>query len=160
MSSTTIDDTLARAVRVLAHEPETWEPLVRFATPRSCRRLDPTLLALHGLDATLEAWVLTWLPGQGTGLHDHGGIPGAFHVVRGRLWESEVDSAAHRRTQTYSRGHGRVLPADHVHDVWNGGLRRAVSVHVYAEPLSAMARYELRDGQLDQVARSEQGVDW
>src|SRR2546423_6336547 len=34
-----------------------------------------------------EAWLLTWLPGQGTDLHDHGGSSGAFLVLAGELTE-------------------------------------------------------------------------
>ena len=34
-----------------------------------------------------EVWPLSWLPGQGTGFHDHGGSAGAFAVARGALQE-------------------------------------------------------------------------
>src|SRR5262245_19774664 len=37
-----------------------------------------------------EAWLLTWLPGQGTELHDHGGSAGAFVLVSGALTERTV----------------------------------------------------------------------
>ncbi|MEV6844301.1 cysteine dioxygenase family protein [Actinoplanes sp. NPDC051411] len=37
-----------------------------------------------------EVWLLTWLPGQGTDLHDHGGSSGAFLVVAGTLTEETV----------------------------------------------------------------------
>jgi hypothetical protein len=34
--------------------------------------------------------VISWLPGQGTGFHDHGGSAGAFAVVWGTLLEWRV----------------------------------------------------------------------
>ena len=39
-----------------------------------------------------EAWLLSWLPGQSTDLHDHGGSAGAFAVVSGTLTEYSVQS--------------------------------------------------------------------
>src|SRR4051812_19245604 len=41
----------------------------------------------------LEVWALTWLPGQGTDLHDHGGSAGAIVVRTGELTEHTVVSA-------------------------------------------------------------------
>ena len=41
-----------------------------------------------------EAWLLTWLPGQSTGLHDHGGSAGAFTVLSGVVEESTLPPAA------------------------------------------------------------------
>ena len=37
-----------------------------------------------------EVWLLTWLPGQHTDLHDHGGSAGAFVVVSGCLIEETL----------------------------------------------------------------------
>ena len=34
-----------------------------------------------------EVWLLSWLPGQHTGFHDHCGSSGAFAVVQGELRE-------------------------------------------------------------------------
>jgi hypothetical protein len=48
-------------------------------------RFDPRQRWYHRLATTdqYEVWLLTWLPGQGTDLHDHGGCAGA--LVRSRL---------------------------------------------------------------------------
>ena len=35
-----------------------------------------------------EVWLLSWLPGQRTGFHDHCGSAGAFAVVHGELRET------------------------------------------------------------------------
>src|SRR3984885_7770252 len=39
------------------------------------------------LDDSHEVWLISWLPGQETGFHDHGGSAGAFAVVLGTLEE-------------------------------------------------------------------------
>ncbi|MET0415887.1 MAG: cysteine dioxygenase, partial [Actinoplanes sp.] len=56
-----------------AAAPEQWPVAPRF---------NPSERWYHRLALTddHEVWLLTWLPGQGTELHDHGGSAGAFHV--------------------------------------------------------------------------------
>src|SRR5687767_15029746 len=39
------------------------------------------------LTEEVELWLLTWMPGQGTEPHDHGGASGSFTVYRGELRE-------------------------------------------------------------------------
>src|ERR1039457_1316495 len=57
-----------------------WSQLVRFTEPqRWYQRLE--------LADDYEIWLLSWLPGQHTGFHDHGEAAGAFAVTRGRLSE-------------------------------------------------------------------------
>jgi hypothetical protein len=53
-----------------------------------------------------EAWLLSWLPGQRTGLHDHGGSAGAFTVVTGTLTETTVTLPGSRS------GHATAPPRD------------------------------------------------
>src|SRR4051794_41155059 len=57
---------LSRIAAQLVAEPWLWWPRVRYqASQRFYTRVSA--------DETYEAWLLTWLPGQSTGLHDHGG---------------------------------------------------------------------------------------
>ena len=78
-------DHLAVATRY-ASAPTLWPVAPRFtAAQRWYHRI--------GVEADHEVWLLTWLPGQGTDLHDHGGSSGAFHVVSGTLTEDTVDEA-------------------------------------------------------------------
>src|SRR5256885_10429560 len=44
--------------------------------------------------ADVEVWALTWLPGQSTDLHDHGGSSGVFVVVGGLLDAECVNTTA------------------------------------------------------------------
>ena len=74
----------AQIARRIADTPALWRPLVRFdAAARFATRL-PAASDDH------EVWLLTWLPGQGTEWHDHGGSAGAFATVQGVLTEQHA----------------------------------------------------------------------
>src|ERR1700758_596155 len=77
---------LADVVRRLAASPADW---LGRGRPNPGGRRDGRI---H-LDESHEAWVISWLPGQATGFHDHGGSAGAFAVVWGTLVERRVVGA-------------------------------------------------------------------
>lgn len=106
-----------------------------------------------------EVWALSWLPGQGTDLHDHGGSSGAFLVVAGILTEQTV-RGGRLRPHRLVAGSGRRFGARHVHVVTNRGDQPAVSVHVYRPALRRMTRYRLAAGQLLVADVAEAGVAW
>jgi hypothetical protein len=145
---------LARLVRATAAARDQWQPVVRF-TPR--RRW------FHRLALTdeYETWLLTWLPGQRTGFHDHGGASGAFAVARGDLRETLASPVSSRlRHRTARNGTLTSFGGQHVHDVGNIGHVPAVSVHAYSPPLSAMRRYETTGSGLTLVRTDQVEVDW
>src|SRR5258708_16238103 len=75
---------LAERAQAIAGRPEEWIHRVRLSTDgRWYERL-------HS-DAEHEIWLISWLPGQATCLHDHGGASGAFAVALGSLGEHRVD---------------------------------------------------------------------
>src|SRR5579875_3546482 len=39
-------------------------------------------------DRRVDVWLISWLPAQGTQLHDHGGSSGAFTILEGSLDEA------------------------------------------------------------------------
>src|SRR3712207_4335402 len=108
----------AAVASTLALRPDVWRPLVGYREEtRWTRLVEPALLAdvldpaLHDDLAAAEVWLLSWLPGQGTALHDHGSSAGAFAVAQGVLSERVV--AAGRggrrpREVTGELGAGRV----------------------------------------------------
>jgi hypothetical protein len=102
-----------------------------------------------------QAWLLTWLPGQQTGWHDHGGSAGAFLVVSGLLREDTVAGSRNLATGT-----GRRFGARHVHRVVNDGALPAISLHVYSPALTSMTRYEPVGGTLRRSAVERAGADW
>ncbi|MEU7866285.1 cysteine dioxygenase family protein [Dactylosporangium sp. NPDC049140] len=150
--------TVARATDLLsiaqtyAAEPDEWPFAPRF---------DPAQrwygrLAVAG---DHEVWLLTWLPGQGTDLHDHGGSAGAFTVVSGELVEQTV-SGGELSAAAYGPGDGHRFGAHFVHRMVNAGDQPAVTVHVYGPALTAMTRYHLHDGRLSVESVTKAGADW
>ena len=127
-------------------------------------RLDPEgrwYERIHG-DAGYEVWLISWLPGQSTGFHDHGSSAGAFGVVWGSLDECVVPRRSGARVQVNRvvSGDVRAFGPRYVHDVRNPeGGSVAVSVHAYSPPLSAMTRYDLTPAGLA-VAGTEGADDW
>ncbi|NJQ07076.1 cysteine dioxygenase [Streptomyces lonarensis] len=137
---------LAALARGFAADTASWEPLLRFTAPeRFYTRL--SVAADH------EVWLLTWLPGQGTEIHDHGGSSGAFTVVRGELAEGTflpgAVSSPHAAPRRLAVGGLRSFGPRYVHEVVNRGTEPAASVHAYAPALTAMNTYRHRaDGTL------------
>jgi hypothetical protein len=104
-------------------------------------------------DRSIDIWLLSWLPSQGTELHDHGGSGGAFTVVRGELAEASYLARGPRagtlRELRHRTGHSVGFGSRHIHDVRNLADAPAVSVHAYSRPLTLMTYYELaEDGEL------------
>jgi len=117
---------------------------------------------LHG-DEELDVWLISWVPGQPTELHDHGGSLGALTVISGSLNEYRWDGRALRRRRL-DAGDQAGFPLGWVHDVvWaprpvtvpvslpvagvpNVGaapVQPTLSVHAYSPPLTAMSYYEV-----------------
>jgi predicted metal-dependent enzyme (double-stranded beta helix superfamily) len=141
---------LARAAVVA----QTWRSIVRFtAEQRWYRRL--------ALTDDYEIWLLSWLPGQSTGFHDHGEASGAFAVARGELRES-VGAPGRRpvRQRTAAAGSLTCFGGLHLHNVANVTAQPAVSVHAYSPPLSAMRRYEMTATGLALTGIDRADVQW
>jgi mannose-6-phosphate isomerase-like protein (cupin superfamily) len=157
---------LAALARRYAEDPSNWPFAPRF---------DPVSrwYARIGGDQSHEAWLLTWLPGQSTDLHDHGGSAGAFVVVSGVLTEQVATAAGPAPAATVA-GAGPVTPVEttlaagavrafgprHVHRIVNAGTAPAVSLHVYAPSLRQMTRYRIDGGVLSVEVVEKAGVDW
>jgi predicted metal-dependent enzyme (double-stranded beta helix superfamily) len=144
---------LGQIVAAVVAGPDGWSALVRFdAGRRWFRRL--VLADDH------EVWLLSWLPGQGTGFHDHGSASGAFAVVRGGVRERTVAGGGRLRHRTVWPGAVRSFGPRHVHDVVNASAEPAVTVHAYSPPLTAMRRYELTGSGLVHTATEHAELDW
>jgi len=83
--------------------------------------------------------VISWLPGQSTGFHDHGESAGAFVVATGTL----EDHRPSEQPLVIPPGMLRAFGPDYAYDVRNASLAPAISIHAYSPPLSEMNEYEL-----------------
>lgn len=114
----------------------------------------------------LQVWLLSWLPGQNTGLHDHGGSSGAFVVVSGTLREYTTtvrrpgDRVTRLAEAAISTGGGRAFGPHHIHNIVNTTAEPAVSLHVYGPALREMTRYRVEEGRLRVTAVERAGLDW
>jgi predicted metal-dependent enzyme (double-stranded beta helix superfamily) len=128
---------LAEIARDVAAQPDLWLPKVQFVEEhRWYERL--SVAPDH------EVWLLTWLPGQGTEIHDHGGSAGTFAVVRGELSERSFPRAgrrSHPSPWALPSGSLRAFGPQHIHEVANQGSEPAVSIHVYSPALTTMSYY-------------------
>lgn len=137
---------LRKIVHDVAEQPEQWIHRVRLATEdRWYERLS--------LTEDHEVWLISWLPGQSTGFHDHGGARGAFTVALGEVEEFSLTGTDRGLTvRRLVTGGERAFGPEYLHDVRNTSAGPAVTIHAYSPPLSEISRYELRAGGLVRTA--------
>lgn len=140
---------LAERVRQLTDRPAEWISRVRLdAEGRWYEQIH--------VDDSYEIWLISWLPGQETGFHDHGGACGAFGLAWGDLDEARPDGSV----RTVSPGDVRSFGPQYIHDVRNTSSSSvAVSVHAYSPPLSEMTRYRMTAEGLVPLG-TESEADW
>ena len=105
-------------------------------------------------DDELDVWLISWVPGHATELHDHGGSLGALTVLSGSLNEFRWDGEKLRRRRL-DAGDQAGFPLGWVHDVvWAprtaptrvaAPAQPTLSVHAYSPPLTAMSYYEVTE---------------
>ncbi|NEA64110.1 cysteine dioxygenase family protein [Streptomyces sp. SID12488] len=118
--------------RTIAADRSHWAHLVQYdATSRWYHRLRT--------GPGYEVWLLSWVPGQGSGLHDHGGSSGVLTVLDGQLTERTESG-----TRALGAGVQRVFAPGYVHEVVNDSLEPAVSLHVYYPGLTEMPMHSAR----------------
>ena len=127
---------LADIVQVVASSRQ-WLDRVRL---RADRRWYERLY--HG--PAFDVWLISWMPGQSTGFHDHGASSGAFFVTTGTLEEHRPGE----RSRVISAGDFRAFGPDYPHDVRNASRAPSISIHAYSPPLTEMNEYELDGNRL------------
>ncbi|MET7763674.1 cysteine dioxygenase family protein [Streptomyces sp. NPDC005393] len=128
----------AGLARTIAADRDGWVPLVQYdATSRWYHRLRT--------GPGYEVWLLSWVPGQGSGAHDHGRSSGVLTVLQGELTErvgrgGEARGGARQGGMRHAlrAGAQRVFAPGYVHDVVNESLEPAVSLHIYFPGLTEM----------------------
>ena len=107
-------------------------------------------------DPRVDVWLISWLPEQGTQLHDHGGSAGSFTVISGELAEAVYirsgRDAGLLREREHKAGRSVGFNRQYVHDVRNLSDAPAISVHAYSSPLTSMTFYDVHEGELEKLA--------
>ncbi|GAB3907877.1 cysteine dioxygenase family protein [Kibdelosporangium lantanae] len=89
----------------------------------------------------VELWLLSWMPGQKTEPHDHGGASGAFTVLTGALAEFYRYPGGPIRSQSHTVGAAIGFGAGRAHQVLNLTDGNAATVHAYSPPLVPTREY-------------------
>jgi cysteine dioxygenase type I len=122
-------------------------------TGRVARELDGPLQAILHFDTDgrwwarlaltdgVELWLLSWLPGQHTEPHNHGGAAGSFTVLQGELREEYRYPGRPIHTRTHFAGDGIGFGAGRSHQVTGAGQAPSASVHAYSPPLLPTQEY-------------------
>ena len=121
-------DALRRLVATLALRSDLWKPLV--VSDRTRRRYR---LMLE--DERLDVWVLSWMPGQATGFHDHGNSNVALTTLQGVVLERQLRVAEASIERELRPGIVQTGPAGYIHAVNHQSGAPAVTLHAYSPPL-------------------------
>jgi quercetin dioxygenase-like cupin family protein len=147
-AATSVAD-LTSLVLSYARDPSRWLPRLQLPeTDRWWTRLRTS--------ADVDVWLLSWLPGHATELHDHGSSAAAFTVVRGQLEEVRLTPTQQPFIVAREPGTTTWVAPGVVHDVRAVGHQPAVSIHAYSPPLTKMTYYA-RD--LDGILRASRTVE-
>ena len=125
---------LERLVRRLADRRDLWQPLV--VLDRERRRYE-----LLYEDDRVDIWVLSWMPGQRTGFHDHDGSDVGLVCVQGELDEGSLAIGSAPETVRMTPGVSRGGPGGYIHAVAHRAGEPAVSIHAYSPPLERVGQY-------------------
>jgi predicted metal-dependent enzyme (double-stranded beta helix superfamily) len=140
-------DDLGRLVASLATRRDLWTPLV--VSDRDRRRY-----RLMFEDERVDIWVLSWMPGQATGYHDHAHSNVALAALQGSVLERRLRAGEASIEQRLLPGILRRGPAGYIHSVAHGGGEPAVTLHAYSPPLVEVGQY--RAGPDDELLRERQ----
>jgi len=131
-------DELEQVARELAAREELWQPLVHVDAER--RRYE-----LIYEDERMDAWVLSWMPDQNTGFHDHYISSVGLCVARGSVCEDVMRYGAEPQSRRLQPGDTRQGGPGYIHRVQHAEGEPAVTVHVYSPRLDWVGQYRLDD---------------
>jgi predicted metal-dependent enzyme (double-stranded beta helix superfamily) len=140
-------DELEEVAQALAGRTELWEPLVHADAAQ--RRYE-----LVYEDDRMDAWILSWMPGQGTGFHDHYISSVGLCVARGSVVEDLMVYGSEPQSRELHAGDARQGGPGYIHRVTHHDGLPAVTVHVYSPRLDWVGQYRLgEDGVVKREVR-------
>ena len=130
------EDELATLVSRITARPDLWQPLV--VVDRDRRRYE-----LLYDDDQVDIWVLSWMPGQKTGFHDHDRSSVALICAQGELDEGSLALGLRAEPVRMTPGVVRTGPGGYIHSVSHVEGEPAVSIHAYSPPLTCVGQYRV-----------------
>lgn len=97
-------------------------------------------------DEHVDAWVLSWMPGQGTGFHDHSISGVGLCCARGGVREDLLVYGGPDTVLRLRPGDSRQGGPGYIHRVRHALGEPAVTIHVYSPRLDWVGQYRLGDG--------------
>ncbi len=105
-------------------------------------------------DDRMDAWVLSWMPGQGTGFHDHYISGVGLSVASGSIREDVMVYGGAPQSRQLRPGDTRRGGPGYIHRVSHDTGAPAVTVHVYSPRLDWVGQYRLaEDGTVQREVR-------
>lgn len=132
-------DELERVARDIAARARLWQPLVH--TDYAQRRYE---LAYE--DERMDAWVLSWMPGQATGFHDHYVSGVGLCVAAGSVVEDQMVVGGDHVVRRLDPGATRKGGPGYIHRVRHEAGVPAVTIHVYSPRLDEVGQYRIDAG--------------
>ena len=129
-------DELEGVASTIAARTDIWEPLVHGNPERRCYELVYE-------DDRMDAWILSWMPGQGTGFHDHYISGVGLCVARGCVREDIMVYGAEPQSRRLCEGSTRQGGPGYIHRVNHDEGLPAVTIHVYSPRLDWVGQYRL-----------------
>ncbi len=142
-------DELGALADAVARRRDLWEPLT-VADP--VRRRYRLMYEDHRTDV----WTLSWMPGQGTGFHDHDLSAVGLAIGQGMVAEKQMLLPTGATRRELRPGDIRRGPAGYIHSAAWGEGTPAVSIHCYSPPLLRVGQYKVDEHGIMQ-RRAEHG---
>ncbi len=140
-------DVLEEVACALAARTELWEPLAH-------RDPEQRRYELVYEDERMDAWILSWMPGQGTGFHDHYVSGVGLCVASGSVREDLMVYGGPPESRVLRAGDARRGGPGYIHRVTHDEGLPAVTVHVYSPRLDWVGQYRLEEhGVVQRVVR-------
>ena len=140
-------DELEDVARQIAARTDLWEQLVHADADH--RRYE-----LVYEDDRMDAWILSWMPGQGTGFHDHYISGVGLCVASGCVREDLMVYGSEHQSRALGVGDTRRGGPGYIHRVSHHDGLPAVTVHVYSPRLDWVGQYRLdEDGVMQREVR-------
>jgi Cysteine dioxygenase type I len=129
-------DELGALADAIAGRPDIWESLALADTVRRRYRLMYE-------DHRADVWALSWMPGQGTGFHDHDVSCVGLAVAQGMVVERQMLLPVGATRLELRPGDIRRGGAGYIHSAAWGEGTPAVSIHCYSPPLLRVGQYKV-----------------